>query len=215
VFIPAINGDMPARIKQVEEIIKAETNIKEVDLLAAGNDFIKKKAKANFKSLGKKLGARMKWASEQIALLDNMMIEQVQAGNFSLSDGKSEPILLNEEDIEVSTDEIPGFEVASKGNLTVALDVVITEDLKKEGDAREFVNRIQNIRKDQGFDLTDRIKLTVMENTGLQPSLNEYKTYICAEILADSLEFVPVIIDGTEIEVNDVQLKVNVVKKGV
>jgi isoleucyl-tRNA synthetase len=77
------------------------------------------------------------------------------------------------------------------------------------------VNRIQNIRKDQGFDLTDRIKLTVMENTGLQPSLNEYKTYICAEILADSLEFVPVIIDGTEIEVNDVQLKVNVVKKGV
>lgn len=215
VFIPAMDPVMASRIKQVEEIIKAETNIKEVDLLAADNDFIKKKAKANFKTLGKKLGARMKWASEQIVLLDNIKIGKVQEGGFVLDDGKSDPITLEPEDIEVSTDEIPGFEVAGKGSLTVALDITITDDLKKEGDAREFVNRVQNIRKDKGFELTDRINLTVSENTGLQPALNEYKTYICAEILADSIDFMPVLTDGIEIEVNDVQLKVNVVKKGV
>ena len=92
-----------------------------------------------------------------------------------------------------STDEIPGYEVAVKGQLTVALDIVITDDLKKEGDAREFVNRVQNIRKDSGFNLTDRIDVTVSENGGLQPSLIQYKDYICAEILADSLAFLPVL----------------------
>jgi isoleucyl-tRNA synthetase len=96
----------------------------------------------------------------------------------------------------------------------VALDITISDDLKREGDAREFVNRIQNIRKDSGFNLMDRIDITVSENGGLQPSLNQYKDYICAEILADSLAFLPVLNSGIEIEVNEVLLKVNVLKKG-
>ena len=218
VFIPALDSTMASRIKKVEEIIKAETNIKEVDILGAENDFIKKKAKANFKTLGKKLGPKMKWAAEQIAAFDNTTIDKVLENEYLLNPGYQsageEPIMITAEDLEVSTDEIPGYEVAVKGQLTVALDITITDDLKKEGDAREFVNRIQNIRKDNGFNLTDRIDVSVLENGGLQASLIQYKDYICAEILADSLAFLPVLDTGTEIEVNDILLKVNVLKKG-
>jgi isoleucyl-tRNA synthetase len=218
VFIPALDSTMAARIKKVEEIIKAETNIKEVDLLGAENDFIKKKAKANFKTLGKKLGAKMKWAAEQISTFNNQTIDKVLETEYILNpdyqDLGEAPIKISPEDLEISTDEIPGYEVAVKGQLTVALDIVITDDLKKEGAAREFVNRVQNIRKDSGFNLTDRIDVTISENAGLQPSIIQYKDYICAEILADSLAFLPVLTDGTEIEVNEAILKVNVLKKG-
>ena len=126
---------------------------------------------------------------------------------------KEEPIVLNSEDLEVSTDEISGYEVANKGALTVALDVIITGDLKWEGDAREFINKIQSIRKESGLELTDRINVSILENDALQLSLNQYKDYICAEILADSLAFFPVLDDGTEIEVNNAILKVKVIKK--
>jgi isoleucyl-tRNA synthetase len=218
VFIPAMDNIMEARIKKVEDIIKAETNIKEVEVLGAENDFIKKKAKANFKTLGKKLGAKMKWAAEEIAAFDNATIDKVLENEYLLNpDHKTtgdEPIFITAEDLEVATDEIPGYEVAVKGSLTVALDITITDDLKKEGDAREFVNRIQNIRKDSGFNLVDRIDVTVSENAALQPSIIQYKDYICAEILADSLAFLPVITDGTDIEVNEAILTVNVLKKG-
>ncbi|MGB4843543.1 MAG: isoleucine--tRNA ligase, partial [Ferruginibacter sp.] len=200
VLIPALDNTMSARIQKVEDIIKAETNIKEIDILEADNDFIKKKAKANFKTLGKKLGTKMKWAAEQIATFDNATIDKVLEHEYILNTDQyrsvEEPIIINAEDLEVSTDEIPGYEIAVKGQLTVALDITISNDLKKEGDAREFVNRVQNLRKDSGFNLTDRIDVTVSENAGLQPSIIQYKDYICAEILADSLAFLPEIKDG-------------------
>ena len=218
VFIPALDAGMATRIKQVEDIIKAETNIKEVDVLGAENDFIKKKAKANFKTLGKKLGSRMKWAADQIAGFSNATIDQVQESDYLLNPGfeaaGEEPVYISAEDLEVTTDEIPGYEVAVKGPLTVALDITLTEDLKKEGYAREFVNRIQNIRKDSGFNLSDRILVTVSENEIIQSALIQYKEYICAEILADSLAFLPAVTNGIEIEVNDAILQVNVLKKG-
>ena len=218
VFIPATDSEMSARIMQVEDIIKAETNIKEVDVLGAENDFIQKRAKANFKTLGKKLGAKMKWAAEAIAKFDNATIDSVQAGEYLLNpeykSNAEEPIFINAEDLEVSSNEIQGYEVANKGSLIVALDITISEELKKEGNAREFVNKIQNIRKESNFELTDRIIVTVRENEILQPSLYQYKDYICAEILADSFTFLPVLNNGTEIEVNDAIVIVNVVKQG-
>ena len=215
VFIPAMDSAMASRIKNVEEIIKAETNIKEVDVLDAANDFIKKKAKANFKTLGKRLGAKMKWAADTIAKFDGATIDKVMEGGYVLNPGENgEQITITAEDVEVSTDEIPGYEVAGKGSLTVALDITISGELKQEGDAREFVNKVQAIRKDSGFALTDRINVQVLENAGVQPSLIRYKDYICAEILADSLAFMPVLANGTEIDVNNAILKVNVLKKG-
>jgi isoleucyl-tRNA synthetase len=214
-MIPAMDEAMIADIKLVEDIIKAETNIKEIEILAANNDFIRKKAKANFKTLGKKLGPKMKWAAALIEQLTNAGIEAVQQGDYVLNPKEVEQgdaaVVINGEDLEIITDEIPGFEIASKGSLTVALDISISETLKKEGNAREFINKIQNIRKDSGFELTDQIRVIVNENEELQNSLIEFKDYICREILADSLEFIPQY-DGIKIEVNDVSLIVHVKK---
>ena len=217
VFIPATDAEMAANIKLVEEIIKAETNIKEVELLEADNDFIRKKAKANFKTLGRKLGANMKWAATEIEKFDNATISMVQEGDYILNADKvaagDQPITINSEDLEIITDDIPGYQVAVKGTLTVALDITITGDLQDEGNAREFVNRVQNIRKENNFELTDRLAVTILENGKMQTSLIKFKAYICREILADSLEFVPDISNGTQIEVNDVSLTVNILKK--
>jgi isoleucyl-tRNA synthetase len=219
VSIPAIDKDMVERIRLVEDIIKAETNIKEIEMLADDNNFILKKAKANFKTLGKKLGAKMKWAAGEIGKFNNVQIGKLDIGDIILNEDEvkkgAEPVSVSKEDVEISTDEVPGFEVASKGALTVALDITITDNLKKEGEAREFVNRIQGIRKENGFNLTDRIIVKVSANEGLQASFTEYKTYICAEILADSLEFQLVINDGNAIEINEAIINVNVIKKGV
>jgi isoleucyl-tRNA synthetase len=125
-----------------------------------------------------------------------------------------EPVILQTTDVEISSEDIPGWTVANKGSLTVALDVTITPELEAEGNAREFVNRIQKIRKDSGFELTDRVSLKVAAANGMKDSLAQFKDYICAEILADSLDFETEIPEGIQIDINDVLLNVIVLKKG-
>ena len=218
VIIPASDLAMERNIELIEEIIKSETNIKEIKIIPAINDFLKKRAKANFKTLGKRFGKNVQGIATMIATFDDLAIEQTLRGEQVVDSGvifeDKEREYLNPDDIEVIIDEIPGFEVANKGALTVALDIVISDSLKKEGDAREFVNRIQNIRKESGFNLTDKIIVKLSANEALQASFSEYKSYICAEILADSLEFLPVINDGNAIEINESIVNVNVIKKG-
>jgi isoleucyl-tRNA synthetase len=217
VIIPSIDSNFTQKIRMVEEIVKSETNIKEIELVPANNNFIKKKAKANFKTLGKKLGSKMKWAAERIEQLEDAEINKIQEGDYLLNPDyqqkKSDPIFISVEDIEVSTNEIPGFEVSVKGNLTVALDITLTQRLKNEGFAREFVNRIQSIRKERNFDLTDKIVVRVLDEEASRIPISEFYTYICAEILADQLEFVPKLPDGTTIDVNNHLLTVKVSKK--
>jgi isoleucyl-tRNA synthetase len=216
-FIPALDESMKSAIIQVQEIIKAETNIKEISILDAGNDFIRKKAKANFKTLGKKLGAKMKWAALEIEKFDNNAIEQVLQGPYLLNTEEAaageEPILIVAEDLEIFTDEIPGYEIAGKGTLTVALDITLTESLISEGYARELVNRVQQIRKENGFELTDRITVKLSENAVLQSALIEYKDYICREILAETLDFEANLSAGTPIDLNELSITVKVFKK--
>jgi isoleucyl-tRNA synthetase len=201
----------------IEDIIKSETNIKEVELLPASNDFIKKKAKANYKTLGKRLGTSMKWAAEKIGSLKDEEIDRITEGNFLLNtnyiEKNEKPVYLNPEDIEVSTNEIPGFEVAVKGSLTVALDLDISSDLKNEGYAREFVNRIQNIRKESNFELTDKILLIVQDKDGVKNIISQFNEYIRAEILADNIGFLANISNGITIDVNNDSLTVKVTKK--
>jgi isoleucyl-tRNA synthetase len=214
VIIPAIDNDFEKKIRQVENIIKSETNIKEVDILPADNNFIKKKAKANFKTLGKKLGSRMKWAAARIQDLDDAAINKILEGEFVLNSKEDEePIVISAEDIEVSTNEIPGFEIAVKGNLTVALDLVISDQLKKEGFAREFINRIQNLRKEKDFELTDKILLIVEQKDSVIDIITEFNEYICAEILAEKIEFLSQVSEGVEIDVNNDTFTVKITKK--
>jgi isoleucyl-tRNA synthetase len=219
VLIPVQSLLMREQLQKVEDLVKAEVNVKEIEYLDPNNTFISKKIKPNFVALGKKLGPRMKsvtaglaaFTQEDIALLE-------KEGQYSLPvDG--EPVILQITDVDISSEDIPGWTVANKGSLTVALDVTITPELEAEGNAREFVNRIQKIRKDSNFDLTDKIIIKVSAVGRLKDSLAQYKDYICAEILADTLEFVPDIqassVPGVSgIEINDVSLNVIVSKKG-
>lgn len=214
VLIPVMSLSMQEQLRKVEDLIKAEVNVKEIEYLSPDNTFISKKIKPNFVALGKKLGPKMKAVSAALAQFTQEDIARLEKeGQYSLSiDG--EPVILQITEVEISSEDIPGWTVANKGSLTVALDVTVTPELEAEGHAREFVNRIQKIRKDSGFELTDRVEVRVSAADGLKDSLTRFKDYICAEILADSLEFVPEIQDGTEIDINDVLLNVIVSKKG-
>src|SRR5688572_15244536 len=219
-LIPVLNSGMRKQLELVAELVKAEVNIKEIEYLSSDNTFIKKKVKPNFVALGKKLGPKMKAVTAALAKFSQQDINELEkTGEYNLSI-EGEPVILQISEVEISSEDIPGWTVAAKGPLTVALDVTITPDLEAEGNAREFVNRIQKIRKDSGFELTDRIEVGVIaENArlaggqGLKNSLAQFKDYICAEILADKLEFLTENNSGIEIEVNDIQLKVIVSKK--
>jgi isoleucyl-tRNA synthetase len=214
VLIPALNIAMKEQLQKVEDLIKAEVNVKEIEYLNPDNTFIRKKIKPNFVALGKKLGPKMKAVSAALTHITQDEITLFEKeGQYKLTiDG--EPVLLTIDEVEINSEDIPGWTVANKGILTVALDVTVTPELEAEGNAREFVNRVQKIRKDSGFELTDRVKVGVNASGQLKDSLARFKDYICAEILADKLEFVPEIQAGTEIEINDVSLNVIVSKKG-
>ncbi len=215
VLIPVLNPLMEQQLQKVEDLIKAEVNVKEIEYLSDTEGFIKKKIKPNFQALGKKLGARMKAVSTALANFSQHEISLFEKeGRYSIPVGNDEFVELALSEVEISSEDIPGWTVASKGSLTVALDINVTPELIQEGDAREFVNRIQKIRKDSGFDVTDRIEVKVAANNGISQSLAKYNDYICAEILADKLELTSQINDGTDIEVNDNPLKVIVLKKG-
>ena len=213
VLIPVLNAAMKEQLQKVEDLVKAEVNVKEIEYLNPDNTFISKKIKPNFVALGKKLGPKMKTVAALLTQFNQEQIRQLEKdGQYNLPvDG--EDLILQASDVEITSEDIPGWLVASKGQLTVALDVTISEELEHEGNAREFVNRIQKIRKDSGFELTDRIEVGVMAENGLKNSLAQFKDYICAEILADKLEFLADNNSGIEIEVNDIQLKVIVLKK--
>jgi isoleucyl-tRNA synthetase len=214
VLIPALTSSMKEQLQKVEDLIKAEVNVKEIQYLDPDNTFINKKIKPNFVALGKKLGAKMKVVSAALAKFTQEDIATLEKdGLYNLSID-NEPVQLQVAEVEISSEDIPGWTVANKGSLTVALDVTITPELEAEGNAREFVNRIQKIRKDSGFELTDRIDVIVAATNGMKDSLALFNTYICAEILADKLEIVPEMHNGTVIELNDVSLNVIVSKKG-
>ena len=214
VLIPALNAGMKHQLQKVEDLVKAEVNVKEIEYLDPANSFIRKKVKPNFVALGKKLGPKMKAVSSALSLFtpeDIALLEK--EGQYTLPvDG--EPVILQIADVEISSEDIPGWTVANKGSLTVALDLTLTPELEAEGIAREFVNRVQKIRKDSGFELTDRVEVKVSATNNLKDSLARFKDYICAEILADTLAFVPELEGGTEIGINDVLLNVIVSKKG-
>lgn len=216
VLIPVLDPSMKQQLQQVEELIRAEVNVKEVEYLNPDNTFINKKIKPNFVALGKKLGPKMKAVSAALAAFtqeDIIRLEKERQYSLTI---EGEPVILQANEVEISSEDIPGWTVAGKGRLTVALDVTVSPQLEAEGNAREFVNRIQKIRKDSGFELTDRITVTVTAANGMKDSLTQFKDYICAEILADKLEIVSEIPGDSAIgiEVNDISLKAIVSKNG-
>lgn len=213
ILIPVQDGHLKDQVEKVAHLIKSEVNVKGIDYLTETAGFIKKKIKPNFKSLGSKMGAKMKAVAAAITAFTDADIAVLERdGQFNLLiDNEQLPIVLS--DVEIISEDIPGWTVANKGALTVALDITITPELLDEGNARELVNRIQKIRKDNDFELTDRIQVKMAIAESLKSAIINYNDYICTEILADSVELVPELQDGVEIEVNDLTFNVLVNKK--
>jgi isoleucyl-tRNA synthetase len=213
VMIPVLDPAMMAQLKQVEDLIKAEVNVKNIEYLTETEGFIKKKIKPNYTLLGKKLGSNMKAVKEALTTFTDYQIQGIEKEGFSEISIGNDVIRIDIEEVEIVAEDVPGWSVATTGRVTVALDITLTEGLLQEGMAREFVNRLQNIRKEGGLQLTDRIEVEWTGDEILKTSLDIFKAYICAEILADTLQWVPKLQDGTAIEVNDANLMVQVRKK--
>lgn len=213
ILIPVLNPHMRDQLTLVEHLVKSEVNVKSIEYLTETEGFIKKKIKPNFKTLGSRMGAKMKAVANAISSFAQHDIATLEKdGEFGLViDSERIPILLS--DVEIISEDIPGWTVANKGSLTVALDITITPELLDEGNARELVNRIQKIRKDSGFELTDRISVKVADVDKLKTAIINFNDYICTEILADSLDVVPQLQEGIEVEVNDLKFNVLVNKK--
>jgi len=187
ILLPILNDDYQQQVEQVKDLILAEVNVKDIEYIKDTDGIIKKRIKPNFKTLGRKMGKHMKAAAAIINQLSNDDISRIEkSGGYTIEvDGTSYQLSL--EDFEISFDDIPGWQVAIDRNLTVALDVTLTDDLLAEGTARELVNRIQNIRKNKDFSVTDKINILIEENDVVRAAIQNHKDYICNETLAVGL----------------------------
>jgi len=208
IMIPVDSAQQKEEILAVANLIKHEVNIKEIELLEDASGILVKQIKPNFKTLGPKYGKDMKLISNAIQKFAKEEISTLEKdGKIPVElDGKF--ITLELSDVEISSKDIEGWLVANEGAITVALDVTISEDLRKEGVARELINRIQNARKDNGLEVTDRIKLTVLKFEDLEESIINNKEYIMSETLTNELEFVDELSDGTDIEFDEIKSKI-------
>jgi isoleucyl-tRNA synthetase len=214
ILIPVLDPSMKSAIELMEELILAEVNVKEINYITETEGVISKKVKANFKLLGAKLGTKMKQASAVIANLTQAQISSLEKdGNLDLNI-ENDTIQLLISEVDIIAEDIPGWSVAVKNALTVALDITISPELLKEGHARELVNRVQNIRKESNFDLTDKILLEIEENTELKDSIIQFSGYICREILAHQIDWVPALKEAVEVEIDEHKLRISVRQKG-
>ena len=212
IMIPVDNEQQKEEILAVADLIKHEVNIKEVQILEDASGILIKQIKPNFKTLGPKFGKEMRFIATEVQKLTQEDINKIdEFGNIYLQVNGKE-ITLEREDVEISSKDIEGWLVANERGLTVALDVTISEELRKEGVGRELVNRIQNARKDNGLDVTDKIRLTVLKFENLQNSIQENKEYIMSETLTKELVFVDTLNNGTEIEFDTIKSRILIEK---
>ena len=208
VMIPVLDKKTESQILAVADLIKQEVNVKELQLINAeeASTLIVKQIKPNFKVLGAKLGKDMKTVGAEISAMSSEQIATLEKeGKMNIAGHE-----ITIDDVEILTKDIPGWTVTSEGRITVALDLTVTDELRAEGVAREFVNRVQNLRKDKDFDLMDRISIQLEENNPFKSEINANNSYISAEVLANNIEFVDSLSQADEIEINDVYFKINI-----
>ena len=212
IMIPVVDGEQKAHIEAVKALIMNEVNVKDIKFVDGDAGVLVKKVKCDFKKLGPKFGKQMKAVAAAVAEMSQEAIAELEKnGKYTLNLDGAEAV-IEAADVEIFSEDIPGWLVANEGKLTVALEVTVTEELRREGIARELVNRIQNIRKSSGFEITDKIKITISKNTQTDDAVNEYNTYICNQVLGTSLDLADEVKDGTELNFDDFSLFVNVIK---
>jgi isoleucyl-tRNA synthetase len=204
ILLPILEDDFEQQVEAVKDLILAEVNVKAIEYIQGSGGIIKKKIKPNFKTLGKRLGAHMKIAAGLISQFTQEDIQKIEdEGQYELKIPESGKIILEREDFEITTEDIPGWLVASEGGLTVALDITISPSLQAEGLARELVNRIQNIRKEKDYSVTDKIKVYVSHHEALQQAIEAFSNHIKAEVLAEELNTVTQQLAAAPIELVD------------
>lgn len=206
-MIPVLDSKIKERIEAVGDLIKSEINVKELEFITDDSGVLIKKIKPQFKNLGKKAGAKMPLLTQAVTGMNQDDIRTIErTGKFTFDlGGEAFDLLL--EDAEILTEDLPGWSVASEGKLTVALDITITEELRQEGIAREFVNRIQNLRKDLDFDITDHIALKIEDNPDFTPALTAFRDYLCTETLADTFNIVSALSEAVAVDIDGVEGK--------
>jgi isoleucyl-tRNA synthetase len=184
IMIPVLNTEMQLQLEKVSDLILSEVNVKSIEYLGEDTAMLVKKIKPNFKSLGPKYGRLMKQIAAAFAKFEQEEIrdfEKNQGANLQI---EGQEVVLNLADVEILTEDIPGWMVSTQDQLTVALDITITSELANEGLARELINRVQNLRKDQGLEVTDKIILQIESNTIIHEAVEQFRDYICSETLA-------------------------------
>ncbi len=205
ILVPVLNDNMQQQVTSVEPLILSEVNVKAIEYVTDTSGILVKKIRPNFKVLGPKVGAQMKEVAQAVGEMEQKDISALEKTGSHAIQITNKTISLTIEDVEITSEDIPGWLVANEGGVTVALDIDISEELKEEGLAREIINRLQNLRKDKGFEVTDRIALKIAKHDALNASISNNLTYICSEILADSLELVTELdkAESVEIEVEE------------
>jgi isoleucyl-tRNA synthetase len=212
VMIPVLDENQRAEIEAVSDLIKAEVNVKEIVLLDDASGILVKQIKPNFKALGPRFGKDMGLISKEIQGFSAVQINQLdKEGSINIIIAGNS-ITLSLEEVEISSQDIEGWLVANSNGITVALDITISDELKQEGIARELVNRIQNIRKDSGFEVTDKIKVHLQKNSELENAVKANEAYIKSETLTETLVFEENINNGTEIEFDEIKTKISITK---
>ena len=212
VMIPVLDDNQRAEIEAVSDLIKAEVNVKEVELLDDASGVLVKQIKPNFKTLGPRFGKDMGLISKEIQNFGQEQIAKLERDGELVMDIAGKSITLSQDDVEISSQDIPGWLVANSNGITVALDITISDELRKEGIARELINRIQNIRKDSGFEVTDKITVKMEKNPQVEEAVLANESYIKSETLTESLIFVENIENGTEIEFDDIKTSILISK---
>ncbi|MBT8294729.1 MAG: class I tRNA ligase family protein, partial [Eudoraea sp.] len=212
IMIPVLDEKQRSEIEAVADLIKTEVNVKEIKLLDDASGILVKRIKPNFKVLGPRFGKDMKLISAAVSNLDQIDIQKIEReGKISL-EIENKSIILQLEDVEISSQDIEGWLVATSGSLTVALDITIDEELKQEGIARELVNRIQNLRKDSGFEVTDKIDIRILKDGLVERAVKSNISYIKNETLTSELNFEEQMEDGVAISFDDVNTKLSIQK---
>jgi len=212
IIMPLIDTSLKGQFEQVEQLILNEVNVKEIEFIENTLGLITKKIKPNFKTLGKRYGKQMKEIAGAFAVMTQEQIAEIESCSEYKLNLDSAVVVITSEDVEITSEDMPGWLVAAEGKLTVALDITITDSLQREGVARELVNRIQNLRKDSGFEVTDKIRVEIESLPEIADSLTEYKEYICNQTLALDIASVPDLEKGTDIEWDGREIKIYVEK---
>jgi len=212
IMVPIVDAQQEEHIEAVKNLILSEVNVKELKFVNSTAGILVKKIKPDFKKLGPRYGKIMKPLAAALQAMSQDSINEFEKnGTFTLNVEGQEAV-VNRDDVEIISEDIPGWLVANEGRLTVALDIMVTEDLKKEGLARELVNRIQNLRKSNGYDITDKIAVTVLSSDEMDEAIKEYGSYIANQVLAVSVELSDVISDATELDFEDFKVSVRIEK---